>query len=104
MIRWLRRRRRTEALACQQLVELVTDYLEGALSPDLLRAFHEHVADCGNCTEYLRQMRRTIELERGVGAAGGWPATGATATEALAAGAPPMLDALLAEFRARHPR
>lgn len=99
MIRRLRRWRRTEALACQQLVELVTDYLEDALSPDLLEAFRDHIDRCGNCTEYLHQMRRTIELERGVGAEDAWPEV-----SRLAAGAPPMLEDLLAEFRARHPR
>lgn len=98
MIRWFRRRKRTEWLACQELVELVTDYLEGELDPDLLEAFHEHISDCGNCAEYLLQMRRTIELERLAGVQGAW-----LEGSALEVGAPPMLDDLLAAFRARHP-
>jgi len=52
----------TEALSCQELVELVTDYLEGALTPADLRRFDEHLAGCDACTEYLVQFRRTIEL------------------------------------------
>jgi anti-sigma factor RsiW len=52
----------TEAFSCQELVELVTDYLEGALSPADLRRFEEHIATCDGCTEYLRQLRETIRL------------------------------------------
>ena len=52
----------TEALSCQELVELVTDYLEGALSPADLRRFEHHIAACSDCTRYLEQLRTTIEL------------------------------------------
>jgi anti-sigma factor RsiW len=51
-----------DALSCQELVELVTDYLEGALTPADLRRFDEHIAGCGKCTEYLAQLRATIEI------------------------------------------
>jgi anti-sigma factor RsiW len=49
-------------LVCQQVVELVTDYLEGALSPADHRRFEKHLAGCEHCTEYLAQMRETIKL------------------------------------------
>ena len=49
-------------LVCQQAVELVTDYLEGALSARPRRRFEAHLANCPNCTEYLAQMRTTIAL------------------------------------------
>jgi anti-sigma factor RsiW len=49
-----------EALSCQELVELVTDYLEGALDEQHRRAFDAHMADCDGCTEYLDQLRATI--------------------------------------------
>ena len=52
----------TFALSCQELVELVTDYLEGALSPADLRRFEEHLSGCGKCTEYLAQLRATIRV------------------------------------------
>lgn len=52
----------TEAFSCQELVELVTDYLEGALSPGDLRRFEEHISVCDACTEYLRQLRETIRV------------------------------------------
>jgi anti-sigma factor RsiW len=52
-------RRRAE-LSCQQVVELVTDYLEGALSRSERRRFEAHLRACPNCTAYLRQMRSTI--------------------------------------------
>ena len=47
-------------LTCQELVELVNDYLEGALSPDDRQRFEAHLAACGGCQNYLEQMRRTI--------------------------------------------
>ena len=49
-------------LACQQAVELVTDYLEGSLSRSGRRRFERHLAGCPHCTEYLAQMRETIRL------------------------------------------
>lgn len=49
-------------LACQEMVELITDYLEGTLSRAQRRRFEAHLANCENCTEYLRQMRATIRL------------------------------------------
>ena len=52
----------TEALSCQELVELVTEYLEGTLEERDLRAFEAHLAECDGCTEYLEQMRTTIRL------------------------------------------
>jgi anti-sigma factor RsiW len=51
-----------EALSCQELVELVTDYLEGGLSAEDEARFEEHIADCDGCTAYLEQMRATIGL------------------------------------------
>jgi anti-sigma factor RsiW len=55
-------RPRVPDLVCQQVVELVTDYLEGALSAEDRRRFDKHLAGCPHCTEYLAQMRATIEL------------------------------------------
>ncbi|HTA12252.1 MAG TPA: zf-HC2 domain-containing protein [Solirubrobacteraceae bacterium] len=49
-------------LACQEMVELITDYLEGALTRSERRRFEAHLAGCENCTEYLEQMRHTIRL------------------------------------------
>jgi anti-sigma factor RsiW len=53
---------RNRELVCQQVVELVTDYLEGALSRSQRRRFEAHLAGCEHCTEYLAQMRATIRL------------------------------------------
>ncbi|HEV7162682.1 MAG TPA: zf-HC2 domain-containing protein [Solirubrobacteraceae bacterium] len=53
--------RRSE-LACQQMVELITDYLEGGLSRAQRRRFEAHLAGCEHCSEYLAQMRATIRL------------------------------------------
>ncbi len=49
-------------LTCKELVELVTDYLEGALAPEERRRFESHVAACPDCATYLEQMRETIRL------------------------------------------
>jgi anti-sigma factor RsiW len=54
--------RRRSPLACQQVVELVTDYLEDALSAGDRRRFETHLRDCPHCTEYLEQMRTIIRL------------------------------------------
>jgi anti-sigma factor RsiW len=58
----LRARSRQPELVCQQVVELVTDYLEDALSAADRRRFERHLAGCPHCTEYLAQMRETIRL------------------------------------------
>ena len=58
----IRLRLRRRDLVCQQAVELVTDYLEGALSRADRRRYEAHLAGCPHCTEYLAQMRKTIEL------------------------------------------
>ena len=52
----------TEALSCQELVELVTDYLEGALDARDVLAFERHLTGCDGCTEYVEQLRTTIRL------------------------------------------
>ncbi len=49
-------------LTCQELVELVTDYLEGALPPRDRLDFERHLVWCSWCRDYLEQMRTTIEL------------------------------------------
>ena len=49
-------------MACQEVVELITDYLEDALSPGDRRRFEEHLAVCPDCRNYLAQMRVTIRL------------------------------------------
>jgi anti-sigma factor RsiW len=53
-----------EELSCQELVELVTDYFEGALAPEERERFDTHVADCPGCEIYLEQMRATIAMTR----------------------------------------
>ena len=49
-------------LTCHEVVELITDYLEGALAPDVRARVDEHLAVCDGCTRYLDQMRETIRL------------------------------------------
>ena len=51
-----------EALSCQELVELVTDYLEGVLDERDRTAFERHLAGCDGCTEYVEQLRATIRV------------------------------------------
>ena len=51
-----------EQLSCQELVELVTDYLEGALPTGERASFEHHIEICKGCHEYVRQMRQTVEL------------------------------------------
>ena len=49
-------------MTCRQVVELMTDYLEGALSLEDRARFEEHIAGCDGCTAYLAQLRRTREI------------------------------------------
>jgi len=49
-------------LACQEVVELVTAYLEDALDPFDRERFEEHLVFCDGCENYLEQMRTTIRL------------------------------------------
>ncbi len=49
-----------EELSCQQLVELVTTYIEGALSQADQARFEAHLAICRGCRNYLEQMRLTV--------------------------------------------
>jgi MFS family permease len=51
---------REHELACKQLVELVADYLDDALSPEMRARFDEHLAGCDGCTTYLSQTRRVM--------------------------------------------
>ena len=53
-------RRRDKMLTCQEMVELVTDYLVGRMDGDTRVRFEEHVAECDACTLYIEQMRMTI--------------------------------------------
>jgi len=53
---------RRRPLICQEVVELVSDYLEGALPGAERRRFERHLAGCPHCNEYLLQMGETIRL------------------------------------------
>ena len=54
--------RRQRKLVCRELVELVTDYLDGTLSRRDRARFEAHIAACANCTQYVEQFRETIRL------------------------------------------
>lgn len=71
-------------LTCQELVELVTAYLEGALPAGASARFEAHLAECEDCTAYLAQMRLTIQ------------ALGRLPVEAVSAAA---MDELVSRFR-----
>ena len=49
-------------LACQEVVELMTAYLEDALDPSDRERFEEHLVFCDGCANYLEQIRTTIRL------------------------------------------
>jgi predicted anti-sigma-YlaC factor YlaD len=71
-------------LTCQELVEVVTDYLEERMPPEQRLLFEEHLAFCSWCVTYLDQMRATVR------------ATGALKEDDLA---PETRDELLRIFR-----
>ena len=55
---------RPQDLACRELVELLTDFLEGALDERTRTQVEQHLVLCSGCTEYLRQFRATIGSAR----------------------------------------
>ena len=71
-------------MACKELVEVVTDYLEGATTAEDRRRFEQHLGECDFCVEYVDQMRRIAGELHGL--------RGETI-------APERRDALLAAFR-----
>ena len=73
-----------EDITCREIVELVTDYVEGALGPEEREAVEMHLNLCDGCTDYLRQLRMSIEL------------TGMLPEDAIS---PELEDELCAAFR-----
>jgi anti-sigma factor RsiW len=71
-------------MPCQELVEVITDYLEGALAETDRLRFEAHLAECDACRDYLEQFRQTIAL------------VGRVEPEQLS---PRMREELLAAFR-----
>jgi anti-sigma factor RsiW len=53
---------RRREVACRQAVDLMTEYVEGALSPRDRERFEAHLAECDHCVEYLAQIRAAIAL------------------------------------------
>lgn len=49
-------------LTCKELVEIITDYLEGGLAPEERLRFEEHLVVCNGCATYLDQMRQTVAV------------------------------------------
>lgn len=71
-------------LACNELVELVTEFLDDALSDGDRRRFERHLGECVDCVAYLNQIRWTVAL---------------SADPAIAAVPPPALAELRRRFR-----
>ena len=55
-------------MRCIEVVELMTDYLEGALSPRERDRFEEHIAGCDGCRAYLTQLRVALRVMSGLAA------------------------------------
>jgi anti-sigma factor RsiW len=51
-----------EELSCREVVEILGDYLDGAMTPEDRVRLEQHLADCEGCTAYLEQLRVTIRL------------------------------------------
>lgn len=80
----LRIRHLRDPLTCREAVEIVTDYLEGAMQPSERERFERHLRACPDCVTYVDQVRTTAEVLGRVAPA---PPAGATR------------DALIATFR-----
>jgi predicted anti-sigma-YlaC factor YlaD len=53
---------RVEELSCREVVEILGDYLEGAMTSEDRVRLEQHLADCDGCAAYLEQLRVTIRL------------------------------------------
>ena len=53
---------RVEELSCREVVELLGDYLDGAMAPEDRVRLEEHLTACQGCAAYLEQLRTTIRL------------------------------------------
>ena len=49
-------------LSCQEIVELVTEFLEGTMDDPLRVVFEAHLATCPHCSHYLEQIEATIRV------------------------------------------
>jgi anti-sigma factor RsiW len=76
-----------EDLACQEVVEVVSSYVDGVMAPEQMRRFEAHLVDCPYCTEYVDQLREVSGALHGLGA------------ESIA---PERREALLEAFRGWH--
>ncbi len=54
--------RRAGRIRCEEFVEFVTNYLDGAVSPRDARRFEHHLRRCPGCDRYLAQLRETVRL------------------------------------------
>lgn len=54
------------ALTCHEVIDLLSNYIDDALSPDERRRVDEHLALCDGCEAYLEQIRETIRLSGGL--------------------------------------
>jgi anti-sigma factor RsiW len=54
-------------MTCRELIEVLVDYLEGALTADVVAALERHLADCAPCRAYLATYRKTRTLTAGAG-------------------------------------
>jgi anti-sigma factor RsiW len=52
----------TDDIVCREMVELMSDYLEGALAGDELGRFERHLAGCDGCDRAMDQLRQTMRL------------------------------------------
>jgi anti-sigma factor RsiW len=55
-----------EHVSCQEVVELVSDYLEGGLPADEAALFEQHINFCEGCVWYVDQLRATVETLGGI--------------------------------------
>jgi anti-sigma factor (TIGR02949 family) len=53
-------------MACKELVDVLTDYLDGNLPPDDRQRLEAHLDECPYCVDYLAQMKETVDALGGV--------------------------------------
>jgi len=73
---------------CREVVEVLTDYLDGALPSDQREALEQHLLACAGCATHLQQLRTSVRL------------TGRLSADEVP---PPLMERLLAAFAERNP-
>ena len=56
-----RTRAQKAAMTCQQVADLIRDYLAEELNPEIAAAFQEHLRRCPDCVAFINTYKKTTQ-------------------------------------------